>query len=171
LSILPSPKPAKTIDIKVDINICSLMAKTDLSYEAAHTVQDSCVCFNLQRAARSMARRYDEVLRPSGLSSGQFSLMMLLMRPRPPTISALASELSMDRTTLTALLKPLQRRRLVETAVGKDDRRQRHLTLTTEGRRALRIGFPLWQSIQKKTEEIAGASAVSKVLAALQPYA
>lgn len=97
--------------------------------------------------------------------------MMLLMRPHPPTISALASELSMDRTTLTALLKPLQRRRLVETAVGKDDRRQRHLTLTTEGRRALRIGFPLWQSIQKKTEEIAGASAVSKVLAALQPYA
>jgi len=72
-------------------------------------VRDTCLCLHLQRAARALARRFDDALRPLGLTSGQYSTMMSLNRPEPPSIGSVASLLAMDRTTLTAALKPLQR--------------------------------------------------------------
>lgn len=68
------------------------------------------VFFQIQRAARALARRFDAELRPLGLSNGQFILLMLLNRERPSGMVDLASTLSIDRTTLTAALKTLERR-------------------------------------------------------------
>ncbi len=62
-------------------------------------VRDTCFCLHVQRAAHAIGRRYDEALRPVGLSSGQFSILMSLSRPSPPTMGTLAEELAMDRTT------------------------------------------------------------------------
>lgn len=58
---------------------------------------------------RALARGFDEPLRPAGLTSGQFSLLMSLNQPRPPSIGAVAGLLAMVGTTLTANLKPLER--------------------------------------------------------------
>ena len=146
------------------------MAKTELSPEAARVARDTCICFNLQRAARSQARRYDEALRPSGLTNGQFAAMMMLMRPVPPTIGTLADDLSMDRTTLTALLKSLQRRGLVVSSAAADDSRRRELTLTAEGRRILGIAWPLWRDVQARTEGITGAPSPATFATLLQPF-
>jgi len=85
----------------------------DVSFETTLFVRDTCLCLHLQRAARALARRFDDALRPLGMTSGQFSMMVALNRPVPPSIGSVASLLSMDRTTLTAALKPLQRRELV----------------------------------------------------------
>lgn len=98
----------------------------------------------MQRAARALARRFDEALRPVGISSGQFSLLMSLNRPKPPTIGAVSSLLAMDRTTLTANLKPLERRGLVAVSVDPDDRRGRLLTLTPAGLALLARAVPIW---------------------------
>jgi DNA-binding MarR family transcriptional regulator len=92
-------------------------------FETTLHVRDHCLCLAAQRAARAVARRFDEALRPVGLTSGQFSLLMSLNRPKPPSIGSVAALLAMDRTTLTANLKPLERRGLVETAVDPADRR------------------------------------------------
>ncbi len=62
--------------------------------------------------ARSLARRFDEALKPAGITSGQFSLLVSLNRPYPPRLGEVAELLAMDRTTLTANLKPLQREAL-----------------------------------------------------------
>src|SRR5271167_2591683 len=94
-------------------------------YETTHLVRDSCLCLYVQRAARALARRFDDVLRPLGLTNGQFSLMMSLNRPKPPGMAAVASLLAMDRTTLTAALKPLQRRSLIKITGDPADRRAR----------------------------------------------
>ncbi len=77
------------------------------SFETTLRVRDTCLCLHMQRAARALARRFDDALRPLGLTNGQFSLMMSLNRPEPPGMAAVASLLAMDRTTLTAALKPL----------------------------------------------------------------
>src|SRR3954471_20612796 len=95
------------------------------SYATTLMVRDTCLCLHLQRAARAVARRFDELLRPSGLTSGQFSLLMSLNRAEPPTIRSVAELLAMDRTTLTANLKPLERRGLVRIRVDQADRRNR----------------------------------------------
>src|SRR3954465_14284609 len=109
-------------------------------------VRDACLCLHLQRAARAVARRFDEAFRPLGLTSGQFSLLMSLNRPQPPTIGNVAALLAMDRTTLTANLKPLQRRGLVEVIIDAEDRRSRRLILTQDGRDLLMTALPVWQS-------------------------
>jgi len=76
--------------------------------------RDACLCLHVQRAARALERRFDDALRPIGLTNGQFSIMMSLNRPKAPAMGAVASLLGMDRTTLTAALKPLQSRRLLK---------------------------------------------------------
>src|ERR1700709_2677690 len=87
-------------------------------------VRDTCLCLHAQRTARSLARRFDEALRPVALTNGQFSLLMSLNRQAPPTMGPVAALLGMDQTTLTAALKPLERRGLVEIMRNPADRRE-----------------------------------------------
>src|SRR5579863_4401756 len=94
-----------------------------LPYESTIHVRDNCLCLHVQRAARALARRFDDALRPYGLTNGQFSLLMSLNRPEPPSMGPVASLLAMDRTTLTAALIPLERRGLVSSSPDPKDRR------------------------------------------------
>ncbi len=113
-------------------------------YATTRMVRDSCLCLHVQRAARALARRFDEAFRPFGLTNQQFSLLMSLNRPEPPGMAAVAALLAMDRTTLTAALKPLERRGLVEVTVDPDDRRGRLLVLTAAGLKLLARAMPAW---------------------------
>jgi DNA-binding MarR family transcriptional regulator len=103
-----------------------------------------------------LARRFDDAFRSLGLTHGQFSLMMSLNRPEPPAMSAVASLLAMDRTTLTAVLKPLQRRFLIKIAVDPADRRARLLTLTAKGKGLLAQAVPIWKSTHLRVEDLLG---------------
>ena len=116
-----------------------------VSFAVTVHVRDTCLCLHLQRAARAVARRFDAALRPLGLTNGQFSLLMSLNRPEPPTIGDVATLLAMDRTTLTAALKPLERRRLVTIGVDAADKRNRRLQLTRDGRAVLAKAVPIWK--------------------------
>jgi DNA-binding MarR family transcriptional regulator len=117
-------------------------------------VRDHCLCLHAQRAARALARRFDAALAPLGLTSGQFSLMMSLNRPEPPGMGLVASSLAMDRTTLTAALKPLERRGLVELTANPDDRRRRLMALTPEGRTLLVRALPVWERTHAQIESM-----------------
>jgi len=99
-----------------------------------------------------LARRFDDAFRPLGLTNGQFSLMMSLNRPEPPGMAAVASLLAMDRTTLTAALKPLQRRALLNIMADPADRRARLMVLTPKGRRLLARAVPIWKSTHLAVE-------------------
>jgi DNA-binding MarR family transcriptional regulator len=114
-------------------------------FETTREVRDACLCLHLQRAARAAARRFDRAFHPLGLTNGQFSLLMALNRPDPAMIGPLAALLAMDRTTLTAALKPLARRGLVEIAIDPADRRGRRLTLTPAGLALLAAALPVWR--------------------------
>src|ERR1700678_4277561 len=117
-----------------------------LPFETTLLVRDSCLCLHVQRAARALARRFDDAFRPLRLTNGQFSLMMALNRPEPPCMASVASLLAMDRTTLTAALKPLRRRALLNITADSTDRRARRMTLTPKGRRLLARAVPIWKS-------------------------
>ncbi len=123
-------------------------------FEFTLHVRDTCLCLHVQRAARALARRFDEVLRPLELTNGQFSLLMSLNRPEPPKIGSVAALLAMDRTTLTANLKPLERRGLVKVTVDAADRRGRRLALTASGRALLAAASPLWKRADAATERL-----------------
>jgi DNA-binding MarR family transcriptional regulator len=121
-------------------------ARTCLSFDKTLEVRDSCLCLFVQRAARALARRFDNVLCPLRLTHGQFSLLTSLNRPGPPVMGEVAALLGMDRTTLTAALKSLQRRGLVEVRADETDKRSRRLILTPGGGALLTAAYPLWKA-------------------------
>ena len=116
------------------------------THETTLEIRDHCLCLHAQRAARALARRFDKAFRPLGLTSGQFSLLNALNRPEPPAMGAVAAVLVMDRTTLTAALRPLERRGLVRSEVG-EDRRSRRVALTDAGRTLLAAAVPAWRRV------------------------
>jgi DNA-binding MarR family transcriptional regulator len=124
------------------------------SFETTLQVRDLCLCLHVQRAARALARRFDEAMRPLGLTNGQFSLMMSLNRPKPPGMAAVALLLAMDRTTLTAALKPLRRRGLLKITPDPVDGRGRLMTLTAKGRRLLARAVPVWRNTHGAVESL-----------------
>jgi DNA-binding MarR family transcriptional regulator len=126
--------------------------RPELPYPRTLEVRDACLCLHVQRAARALGRRFDAAFRPLDLTNGQFSLLMALNRPQPPSIGSVASLLAMDRTTLTAALKPLVRRDLVTISVDKKDRRSRLLTIRPAGRALLAKAFPIWRQTHVELE-------------------
>lgn len=126
----------------------------DVPFATTVQVRDCCLCLHVQRTARALARRFDEALRPVGLTNGQFSLLMSLNRPEPPAMAPVASLLAMDRTTLTAALKPLERRGLVRVTRDPADRRGRLLHLTAQGKALLARAVPVWQSTHEQLEAL-----------------
>jgi DNA-binding MarR family transcriptional regulator len=122
----------------------------------------------VQRAARALARRFDDALRPFELTNGQFSLLMSLNRPEPPPMGPVASLLAMDRTTLTAALKPLERRGLLKVLPGSSDRRARVLKLTDKGRELLASAVPVWQSTHDEVESLMLPGAPDDIRRSLQ---
>jgi DNA-binding MarR family transcriptional regulator len=130
-------------------------------------VRDHCLCLHVQRAARALARRFDDALRPLGLTQGQFSLLMSLNRPEPPRIGDVSALLAMDRTTLTANLKPLERRGLLKVKVDKADKRGRRLVLTASGRALLAKAAPVWTQAHAETERSLTQSSADTLRATL----
>jgi DNA-binding MarR family transcriptional regulator len=108
-----------------------------------------CTCAILRRTARRITRLYDQALRPTGLRLTQFALLANIARDGGLSITALAEQLEMDRTTLTRNLRPLMQAGWVLVATGSD-RRQRSVGLTQAGRRIYEQAYPLWQEAERK---------------------
>lgn len=144
------------------------MSSASVSRETTLHVRDSCLCLHVQRAARALARRFDEAFRPLGLTSRQFSLMMSLNRPDPPGMGEIADLLGMDRTTLTAALKPLERRGLVRIEANPEDRRGRLMRLTPEGVELLARAAPVWERTHAEVERLVADTGPERMRGALR---
>lgn len=125
-----------------------------LPFAVTLKVRDTCLGLHIRRAARAVARRFDTALRPLELTNGQFSLMMSLNRPEAPTLGDISSVLAMDHATVTANLKPLERRGLVKVSVDKADRRNRRAALTQDGKNLLVEAFPVWDRTNAAIEHV-----------------
>jgi DNA-binding MarR family transcriptional regulator len=118
----------------------------------AAEIGTACVCLGVRKAARRLARRYDEALRPLGITSGQFSILAALLLRDPVPLGVLAETLGMDRTTLNRNLMPLEKRKLIATAALPDDGRVRGLVLAERGRALLDRAVPLWKEAQAESQ-------------------
>lgn len=123
-----------------------------ITFIATHHVRDTCLCLHAQRAARALARRFDDALRPVGLTNSQFSLLNALNRPAPATMGEVARLLGADRTTLTAALKVLEREGLTRTAPDPEDQRTRRIALTAAGNARLAAALPIWTAMHADLE-------------------
>lgn len=114
-----------------------------------------CTCFNTRKAARVVTEFYDRALAPSGVTAPQFTLLGAVTMLGPGPILRLAENLALDRTTLTRNLKILQKHGWVTLTPG-EDRRERVVDLTEEGKAAFDRTLPYWNKAQSKVEETLG---------------
>jgi DNA-binding MarR family transcriptional regulator len=115
----------------------------------------NCICLGVRRAARAVTRVYEEALKSSDLKATQFSLLSYLAQSGAASFAEITSYLSLDQSTLTRNLRPLERRGLVAVRAGPD-RRTRTITLTVKGRRLYEEVLPLWEQIQGAVVERLG---------------
>ena len=123
-----------------------------------------CVCFNIRKSARVITQLYEEALQPTGLRATQFTVLVATRVMGTATINSLAHSLVMDRTTLTRNLKPLEKQGFIRILLGKEDRREREVTLTRAGQDILLEALPLWKAVQKTVIESLGANRVSRLM-------
>ncbi|WP_371706929.1 MarR family winged helix-turn-helix transcriptional regulator [Oceanicola sp. D3] len=77
---------------------------------------------------------------------------MSLNRPAPPRLTDLTGQLGMDRTTLTASVKVLERRGLMRQEPDEKDKRAKRLLLTADGRALLKQAVPIWRETHARIE-------------------
>jgi len=109
---------------------------------------------------------YDDALSPVQLTIGQFSLMTVLASGESWGMQPLADALGTDRTSLTAILKPLERRHLVASDGDPSDRRVRRLVLTPAGSEKLNEAEPLWAAVNERVIDLLGVASAASIRSA-----
>ncbi len=117
-----------------------------------------CTCFSLRKLTRTVSRLYDQHLATVGLKTTQYSLLKLIANEAVP-VAELAARLFTERTTLTRNLKPLIDAGWVVLNAGADSR-QRIVTITPQGRDAIRNATQAWRRAQDVLEQTLGMPAV-----------
>jgi len=116
-----------------------------------------CTCQKLRSAARATTRMYDDYLRPTGLTIGQYSALAALYYVPSMPMNKLATRLEMDRTTLTRSLAILERDSLISIEPDPEDTRVRAISVTGTGLQKLIEAFPLWEAAQEAMAGMLGA--------------
>ena len=129
-----------------------------------------CACASLRRAARAVTQLYDTHLRPTGLSTPQFTLLQLLETAGPLTQGRLGRLLALDTTTLSRTLRPLEAKRWISRRAG-EDRRERRIELTTAGRTHLQRAAPAWEAAQRRLRSRVGEAQWARLLTDLSMLA
>jgi len=129
---------------------------------------ESCNCFAVRAAARRVTQYYDHFLAPAGLSACQLSILVRLKRNGPLTISELADNLFMDRTTLGRNVLPLERDGIIRIETAASDRRAKVLHLTKLGDKCLQAGLEGWSRAQAHFERNFGAKRAADLRALLR---
>jgi DNA-binding MarR family transcriptional regulator len=128
-------------------------------YDAmARVIAAECTCLRARRAARSLTKAYDELLRPLALEVAQLGVLAAVAHfgEGGAQIGSLADVLGLDRTTLTRNLVPLEKAGLVRVARSPTDARARIVLLTRAGERGIEEAFPLWQKAQERVHDAFG---------------
>jgi len=115
----------------------------------------ACNCINLRRASQAITEFYDKKIVSSGLKANQLSLLRNIDRLAPVSVSSLALEIRLDRTTIVRNLKPLEARGFI-IDVSIKGTRNRQLKLTDKGLEILEIAAPLWLEAQNFIKQYLG---------------
>lgn len=130
---------------------------------------DTCHCILLRKASRKVSSYYDEALAPLGVNIGQFSLLRNINRMAPVSLTDLAHQVELDRSTVGRNAKVLERMELITIGHG-EDQREAMLEVAPKGSGILEEGAPLWDGVQDEIEARLGrekAEQLQELLAAL----
>ena len=95
---------------------------------------DNQLCFRLYTAARLTMGAYHPYLEPIGITYPQYLVLLLLWEKDKQPVCDLCKRLFLETNTVTPLLQRMEKAGLVTRIRGKEDTRQRIVSLTDKGR-------------------------------------
>lgn len=128
-----------------------------------HTAVQGCTCAKLRRLTRRITAVYDRVMVPQGMTVTQYSLLSQLRRLDGQSLSQIAAQLDMDRSSLTRTLKPLAEAGWVELRTSPLDARARSVHLSPAGLAERQRMFPHWQNAQHQVNALLGEASTAQL--------
>lgn len=128
---------------------------------------EACVCIRLRRAANALTSYYDAGLKEAGITVNQYSALVHLKKLKSASVSDLAKNMRLERSTLVRNLKPLQKAGYIKD-ISKDSERNRKLILDASGESLLKMADPLWMKAQETVKARLGKEEIEKLLEVLE---
>jgi DNA-binding MarR family transcriptional regulator len=133
-------------------------------YEA---INARCCCFNMRKVMRAVTQFFDRYLESADIRSTQFTLLVALSSINAKTLTEIAENLVMDRTTLTRNLKPLEKLELI-TTIQPLDKRSKAYVLTEKGKAIVIKAIPLWEEAQQNIVNALGDEKYNHIVKELE---
>ncbi len=114
--------------------------------------------------SRVITAIYDEQLRPFGIVSPQFALLVVISEIEPATRAEIGRYHHQDRSTLTRNLKIILSEGWVEEIQDEGGGRGRPIVLTKAGKDVLRKGAPAWRVAQARAKALLGENGAIAIM-------
>ncbi len=125
---------------------------------------EGCLGTRVARLQRTVGRRFDQALRPLGLSMAQLELLAWLKgQDAPVRPSELAGIMAVERSTMSRNLAVLERQGWVATVTASSTGRSMAVALTAAGSEKLREAGQTWAVVQRETETLLGPDAAATI--------
>ena len=92
------------------------------------------LCFRLYSAARLTMGAYHPFLDPLGITYPQYLVLLVLWEQDKQPVCDIGKRLMLDTNTMTPLLQRMEKVGLITRTRGKEDTRQRIVSLTKQGK-------------------------------------
>ena len=123
-----------------------------------HLKLDNQLCFRLYTAARLTMQVYFPYFEPLGITYPQYLVLLVLWEKDHQPVNDIAHRLHLETNTVTPLLQRMEKAGLITRTRGKEDSRQRIVSLTKQGRameeKAKDIPDCLAQQLSDKMDDI-----------------
>ncbi len=130
-----------------------------------------CLCAVTRKAGRILTRHYDNYLKPSGLKTTQFSMLVNIVRNPATTVSELAKLLAMDQTTVTRNLRVLVKSGYIHVEPEVADQRIKRIQIADMGMSKMNEAGPLWEKAQLNMERVLGRASIEGLLSTFKKMA
>lgn len=154
-----------SIDLHVYIHhIAHMTSHNDITKDAIDEITCNCLLTRARRISRVLTNIYDQELRPFGINSPQFTLLVLIQRLGPVSRAEIGRHNHQERSTLSRNLQLLLEQGWVEETQSETGGRSKPIVLTTAGKRQLVVATPAWRTAQSKAQSLVGESGAVAVM-------
>jgi DNA-binding MarR family transcriptional regulator len=119
-------------------------------------IYSRCLLVRTRLIARVVTNIYDEALRPFGINSTQFALLVIISRRGPASRADIGRFMHQDRSTLSRNLKLIDAEGWIEEVENPAGGRSRPIVLTKAGTDIVRAAASAWRLAQVKAKASLG---------------
>ena len=136
----------------------AMAAKAKELRSIAVDIGRQCLSRRVRLLSRKLTRIYDDALRPVGLTSSQFTILVAITANPGARAAELHRRLELEQSSFSRNTALMERRGWIEKQPAEGDR-GRELLLTKTGTALLADALPLWRSAQREAKRTLGSGA------------